>query len=158
MDFLLWLEETRVATFVGASNSILAYPSILFMHTLGLATVAGLSAFLCLSILGFAPALPMTALRPYVTALWSAFGLTALSGILLLLPAASSKTFSPIFLVKLTFVALAVAATHRLTSRAIRNPQADQAPVPQGAAGLAIASLLLWAGATTAGRLMAYLG
>lgn len=91
MDLLLWLEDTGIANWVGESNSILAYPSILFLHTLGLATVAGLSAFVCLRVLGFAQGLPLAALRPFVTAIWVAFGVTAFSGTLLLIAAASSK-------------------------------------------------------------------
>jgi hypothetical protein len=158
MDLLLWLEDTGIANWVGESNSILAYPSILFLHTLGLATVAGLSAVVCLRVLGYAAGLPLTSLRPFVTAIWAAFGVTAFSGTLLLIAAASSKVPSPIFLIKMLFVALAVVTLHVLTKRVIRNPQADQLPVSRQAHTLAATSLLLWVAATTAGRLMAYLG
>lgn len=157
MDLLVWIEETRLAVWVGSSNSIFAYPTILFMHTLGLATVAGLSAFLCLRVLGFARALPFAALRPFITAIWVAFAVTATSGTLLLIAVASSKGANPVFLVKMTLVALAVLCTHRLTTRVIRNPEADSRPLPSDAHALAMASLFLWVGATTAGRLMAYL-
>lgn len=56
------------------------------------------------------------------------------------------------------FVALAVVTMHVMTKRVIRNPQADQSPMPQQAHVLAATSLFLWMAATTAGRLMAYLG
>lgn len=157
MDLLLWLEDTRIALYVRESNSILAYPTILFLHTLGLATVAGLSAFLNLRVLGFARTLPFAALRPFITLIWVGFAVTAASGTALLIANASSKVQSPIFLVKLVFVALAVATLHLLTKQVFRNPLADRSPLPQRAHVLAVLSLLFWVGATTTGRLMAYI-
>jgi hypothetical protein len=157
MEFLLWLEDTRLANWIGESSSILAYPTILFLHTLGLATVAGLSAFLNLRVLGFAPALPFAVLTPFITATWVGFAVTAASGTALLLASASSKVQSPVFLVKLVFVALGVVTLHLMTKRVFRHPQADHAPLPRQARVLAATSLLLWVLATTAGRLMAYI-
>lgn len=156
MELLLWLESTWLAVWVRETNSILAYPTVLFLHTLGLATVAGLSAFLCLRVLGFARALPFAALRPFVTATWVAFGVTAASGTALLMAAASSKV-SLLFVVKLAFVLLAVVTLHRLSKQVFRNPLADTSPLPREAHALAVAMLLFWVGATTAGRLMAYI-
>ena len=157
MELLLWLENTGFAGWVRESNSLLAYPTILFLHTLGLATVAGLSAFLNLRVLGFAPALPFAALTPFIGATWVAFAVTAASGSALLVANASSKAQSPVFLVKLVFVALAIATLHLMTTRVFRNPRADQPPLPRGAHVLAVMSLVFWVAATTAGRLMAYI-
>jgi hypothetical protein len=158
MELLLWLESTRLATFVRESNSIFAYPTVLFMHTLGLATVAGLNAFLNLRVLGFARTLPFAALTRFVTAIWVGFAVTAASGTALLIANASSKVQSPIFFVKLAFVGLGVATLHLMTKQVFRNPLADQSPLPRQAHVLAVLSLLFWVAATTVGRLMAYLG
>jgi hypothetical protein len=157
MELLLWLEETRLALWVGGANTILAYPTVLFFHTIGLVTVAGFSALLNLRVLGFAPRLPFTALTPFIPAIWVAFAVTAASGTALLLPTASSKVPSPIFLIKLAFVGLALATLHLMTKQVFRNPLADQAPLPRQAQLLAASSLFFWVAATTAGRLMAYI-
>ena len=157
MEQLLWLEETRLALFVRESNSILAYPTVLFLHTLGLATVAGLSAFLNLRVLGFARTLPFVALTPFITAMWVGFAVTAASGTALLIANITSRLQSPIFLIKLVFVALAVVTMHLLARRVFRNPLADQSPLPRQAHVLAASSLFFWVAATTAGRLMAYI-
>jgi hypothetical protein len=157
MELLLWLEETRLAVWVRESVSILAYPTVLFVHTLGLATVAGLSAFLNLRLLGYARSLPLAALTMYITAIWAGFAVTAVSGAALLIADASTKMQMPIFYVKLGFVALALVGLHLLTTRVIRNPLADSLPLPRQAHLLAASSLLCWVGATTAGRLLAYL-
>jgi hypothetical protein len=156
MELLLWLESTSFFEWVRESNSLFAYPTFLFLHTLGLATVAGLSAFLNLRVLGFAPALPFSALTPFIRGIWVAFAVTAGSGLVLLIANVSSK-LTWIFFVKLIFVALAVSTLHLLTKQVFRNPAADQSPLPRRAHVLAVSSLLFWIGATTAGRLMAYI-
>jgi hypothetical protein len=157
MELLLWLEETWLAVWVRDSNTILAYPTVLFLHTLGLSAVAGLSAFLSLRVLGFARTLPFAALTPFITAIWVAFAVTAVSGTLLLVASASTKAPTPVFLVKLAFVVLGAVTLHRLAKQVFRNPQADQSPLPRQAHVLAVSLMLFWVGATTAGRLMAYL-
>ena len=57
----------------------------------------------------------------------------------------------------MVFVFLAVATLQLMSKRVFRNPRADQAPLPGEARMLAMASLIFWIGATTAGRLMAYI-
>jgi hypothetical protein len=156
MDFLLWIEETRFAQWVSAGNTILAYPTILFLHTLGLAGVAGLSAFISLRVLGFASSMPLSALRPFVKVIWVAFAVTAASGISLLMATATSKVPSPVFIVKMIFVALAVLMVHRLSKQVLGKTD-DQAPLPDNARMLALSAMLFWVAATTAGRLMAYI-
>ena len=157
MELLLWLEETRLALWVGGANTILAYPTVLFFHTLGLVTVAGLSALLSLRVLGLAPRLPFAALTPFIPAIWVAFAVTAASGTALLLPTASSKALSAIFLIKLAFVGAGVVTVHLMTKQVFRNPLADRSALPRRAQLLAASSLVCWVAATTAGRLMAYL-
>ena len=44
MAFLEWLESLSYAQWVRESPSLLAFPSLLFIHTLGMALVAGGSA------------------------------------------------------------------------------------------------------------------
>ena len=63
----------------------------------------------------------------------------------------------PVFAIKLTFIALAMVNLQLLYRRVFNDPQADTRPIPANARFLALTSLLLWVGATTAGRLMAYL-
>jgi hypothetical protein len=157
MEFLQWLENTGLATWIRESNSILAYPTILFCHTLGLGTVAGLSAFVNLRVLGFARGLPFSQLRPFIGAIWAAFALSAISGTALFIANASAKATSPTFIVKLAFVALAMVTVHLIATRVVRNPEADRSPLPRQAQVIALVSIALWVGATTAGRLLAYL-
>jgi hypothetical protein len=153
MDALQQIEQIGFLVWVREGGSILGYPLVLFLHTLGLGTIAGLNGVIDLRILGLAPQLrlaPMVRLFPII---WLAFAVTALSGTTLLLAAASTKLVSPVFYVKMVFVALALVNLQLLKTRT----GVDTGPLASGARVLAVTSLALWCAATMAGRLMAYL-
>ena len=158
MDFVYRLEQSGAMAWVRESGSLLGYPTILFLHTIGLAVVAGLSAGIDLRLLGFAPRLPLSSLAGAFRFIWAAFWVTALSGTVLLIADASTKLASEVFYVKMVFVGLAVVNTRLLKTRVFANPLADSTPVAASAKLLALSSLALWIATTTAGRLMAYLG
>src|SRR5581483_7935341 len=66
---LEWISNTELARWINESESILAYPGILFLHTLGLAMVVGFSLAVDARLVGVASRIPPTSLRrlfPYV--------------------------------------------------------------------------------------------
>jgi hypothetical protein len=158
MDLFVWLEQTALGTWVRESPTIWAYPTVLFLHTLGLAILVGLNAAIDVRILGLASELPVAPLKRLFPLMWAGFGINAFSGLLLMIADASTKMTNPVFYVKLVFVGLAVANAQLLKTRILDNPLIDKGPmVPMGRL-LAGTSLFFWAGAITAGRLMAYIG
>jgi hypothetical protein len=157
MEFIRQLEASGLSVWVKESGSLLGYPTILFLHTLGLAMVAGLNAGIDLRLLGFAPKVPLASLSRFFPLIWIAFVVTALAGGTLLIADATRKLSSPVFYVKLLFIALALANMQILRKRVFRDPEVDTRPLAPGIRPLAVTSLLLWIGATVAGRLMAYL-
>jgi hypothetical protein len=158
MDFLLRLEQSGFSSWVREGGTLWSYPAILFAHTLGLSTLAGVSAGIDLRIMGFARQIPMAPLARLFPLLWIAFAVTALSGTALLVADATTRLTSPIFYIKMVFVALALVNLQLLKVSVFRGPIADEQRLPANARLLAFTSLLFWVGATTAGRLMAYLG
>jgi len=158
MDSLLWLEQTRFAVWVRESGSLFAFPGILLLHTYGMALVVGIVAAIDLRILGFAPALPLAPLEKFLPILWVAFWLNAVTGTILLAADAAAKLTNPDFYVKMGFIALAVVNQWMIQKQVLRDPQIDHAPFPGRAKLLAVTSLVFWAGAITAGRLLAYVG
>ena len=158
MDFLNQVEQSGFATWVREGGTIWSYPTILFAHTLGLAVLAGISAGIDLRILGFAPQIPLAPLQRLFPLMWIAFGVTAASGLALLVADATARLASPIFYIKMIFVALAVANLEILRRQAFRSSSGDGPGVARNIKALAVSSILLWIAATTAGRLMAYLG
>jgi hypothetical protein len=158
MDFIIQLQHSAVMDWVRESGSLLGYPTILFLHTLGLATVAGLNGAMDLRLLGVAARVPLASLTRFFPFIWIAFAVTAATGVTLLIADAETKLRSGVFYVKLVFIILALINMHLLKKRVFTDPNADSHPVSTQARMLALSSLLFWVGATTAGRLMAYLG
>ena len=158
MDFLQWVEQTGLATWVRESSSLWAYPTILFLHTIGLATVVGLNARIDFRILGVASEVPLSPMVRFYPIMWAGFAVNALSGTALLMADASTKLANPVFYVKLVFIALALVNMRLLRTQVFRDPLVDKRPPTTNARILALTSLIFWIGATTAGRLMAYIG
>jgi hypothetical protein len=155
-DFLLWLETAAVSTWVRESGSVWGYPTILTAHTLGMSLLVGANAALDLRLLGVAPQVPLAPMEALFRALWGGAALSAITGLLLFAADASTKGTTIVFFVKLAFIAAAVVVARKL-HRTVYGQGADTAVVTPTAKVLAVASLLLWAGAITAGRFMAYL-
>jgi hypothetical protein len=158
MDLFVWLESTGLAAWVRESSSLWAYPTILFMHSLGMTIVVGLGIALDLRVMGLGSDMPLSPLQKCFPYLWAGFAINAVSGLLLLIADATTKFANPIFYLKLLFIALAVVATVMIRSKVFGTPGVDKVPVTSTSKFVALASLIFWIGAITAGRLMAYLG
>ena len=157
-DILFWIELTRVGSFVRESPSILAYPTVLFMHTIGLALLVGVSAVVDLRLLGFARRMPVQPLGRLFGIMWIGFWINAASGILLLMADASTKLINPVFFIKMFFIAAAVVMIWMMNRIVFRNQDFNYDAIPTGVKMMAGASLLCWVSATISGRLMAYVG
>lgn len=156
-----WLEGTALATWVREDPSIWAYPTILTLHTVGLGIVVGASAVVDLRLLGYGRKLRVGALAPLFPIMACAFTLNALSGVLLFIADATIKSGQWIFYVKLLSIFAALWVTFATRRIVLDNP--FEAPngrdhIPANGTRLALASMVLWAAAVTAGRLMAYIG
>jgi hypothetical protein len=155
-DLLVWLESAAISTWVRESGSLWAYPAVLAAHTIGMSLLVGANAVLDLRLLGVAPQVPLAPLAGVFRALWTGAAFSFISGALLFGADASTKGATIVFFVKLAFIAAAIVVAVRLR-RAFESPDADADRVPGRTRLLAALSLVLWAGAITAGRFMAYL-
>ena len=158
MSFLASIENSALAAWVRESSSLWAYPTILFLHTVGLGFLVGLNAAIALRLLGVARKLPLAPMESFYRIMWAAFWVNAISGALLLMADATTKLTNRVFYVKMAFVFLAVVNMAWMRRRVFRDDASEAASESRGARALAVASLFLWAGAITAGRLMAYFG
>ena len=145
---LAQLEQSGLATWIRESGVLYGYPLILFLHTLGLSTVVGLSTAIDLRLLGVASPVPLASLDRLFGVVWAGFALTGLTGALLFISDATKHASNPAFFVKLAFVAGGVATLALVRSRVFQRQQSG--------AFLAAASLGCWLVALSAGRLMAY--
>jgi len=154
MDFLTTLEELSFSTWV--REYIWAYPTILWLHVMGMAVVAGISGVISLRLLGISPRIAVQPLERLYPLMWWGFGVNAVTGTAMLLADASKKLVDPTFYIKMIFIFAGVAILQRTRNKVFRNLGPDGA-VPESARALAWAGLICWLGAVTAGRLLAYI-
>jgi hypothetical protein len=158
MNFLLKLEQIPFCVWLRESDSVWAFPMFLFLHTLSMSIVAGLSATLDLVFLGFWPKLPTSPLERLYGPIWLGFWISTATGIVLTVADATTRLTNPVFYVKMAFVFGGVWLLVLMRKRVFHDPELDHKVLPSSAKVLAWASLVCWLGAITAGRLLAYLG
>ena len=149
--FFAWLESAAPRAWIVESPSLFAFPGILAAHTIGLGFLAGLAAALDLRLLGVAPAIPPIAFARFVPVIWFGFWLNVLTGLALVLAYPTKALTNPVFYLKLSLIAGGLLIL-RATLRRIR-----EGPAISGSTKLlAAVSLVVWAAAIAAGRLLAY--
>jgi hypothetical protein len=159
VDVLAELEATWLATWVREAPSLWAYPTVLFLHTVGLGFLVGGNVAIDLRLLGVARQLPLAPMVRFFPVMWAGFWINAASGALLLVADATTKLTNPVFTIKMVFVLLGVLNMAWLKRRLFRDPGIVAGSVTSPYARMvAVTSLALWILATTAGRLMGYLG
>ena len=154
--FLETLENLGLSTWVRESPSKLAYPTILWLHVMGMGVVAGVGSMISLRLLGVSAKMPLRPLERLYPLMWWGFGVNAMTGTALLLASASKRLVDPTFYVKMIFIFAGVAVLQLTRNRVFRSLGPDGA-VPESAKTLAWAGLICWLGAVIAGRLLAYL-
>lgn len=149
MTIVTAIDQSALANFV--RDTIWVYPLMLTLHAIGLAFAAGVSVAMNLRVLGVAAGLPLAAMRRLQPLFYSALAVNAISGVGLVLNNPAKWLVDPLFYVKLTLLVLALIDSVVLAKRVFRVASAMA-----HARALAVASLVLWAGAITAGRMLAY--
>ena len=156
MAFLEWLSNTAFPTWVRESETVWAYPFVLFLHSLGMAMLVGFISVIDVKLLGVRR-LPLASLQRLMPIIWAGFWINAVTGVLLLV-IAPDKLRNPVFWVKLTLIALGMINLLFITRDVFGQPIPDNKPFSGRVKFLGATSLVVWMGAITAGRLMAYIG
>jgi hypothetical protein len=156
MSVLASFEQSGFSVWVRETPSLLGFPFILYLHTLGLAMLAGLSVGIDAWVLGARAGLPTAMLHGVYRVMWLGFGINALSGFALLAAYPAKALTNWVFFVKLGLVAGALWVLE-LTKRELSAAGAAGLDgASQRARRLAVLSLGLWAATILAGRLLAY--
>lgn len=150
------LQNSAFTEWFLGSPSIWAYPTVLTLHTVGMAILVGASFVINLRVLQVSGGIPLHRLQPLYRFIWIGFAINLLSGLVLFVTEAADRIVDPVFYVKISSVAAALWLGVMVKRRAIDRIDAPQAATLQSRS-LAVASLSLWAIAIVAGRLMAYL-
>ena len=157
MEYLKWIENLGLSAWVRESPRIWAFPTILLLHTVGMALCVGINAAIDLRILGFAPGIRLAPLERLLPILWLGFWINAITGTLLVMQDATTKLRNPDFYMKMIFIAIALVIL-RMTQKKVFRNGIDDGQLPFNAKVLAALSLFFWLAAITAGRLLAYVG
>ena len=153
-----WIEETRVALWVG--ESLWGYPLLLSLHIVGLASVVGIFTMLNFRLLGVIKEVGFEPLGTLFGLAWIGLTINSLSGLALFSSQATIFVTNTPFLIKIASIVLGVLIA-RLILKRVRSDGFDwdsgtSAP-DRSVKILAVASLTCWTFATFGGRLIAYL-
>ena len=156
MELLTALEQSAFAVWVREATTIWAYPTILTLHTAGLAVLVGANAAFDLRLFGVGRDIALSQMERFFTVMWIGFGLNAITGAMLFAVDATTKGIATVFMYKLAFIVAGVVLMV-LLRRAVYGQGRDRAIVTPTAKTFAGLSLLMWTAAIVAGRLQAYL-
>ena len=150
------IEETGISTWIRDSPSIFAYWFILSFHAIGMGLLVGASVVIDLRLLGVAKDLPLSPLKGLYRIIWIGFWIQIVSGALLLIAYPTKALTNPDFYIKLTLIGFAVAIMHTIRKRVFTDSALNESEMMIKGKALAVWSLIIWTGAVTAGRLLAY--
>ena len=139
------------------SPSVWAFPTILTLHTAGLAVLVGASWLLDLRLLGISNRnSPLSAYRWVFPAIAAGLIVNLLTGVLLFIKNATTWGAAAPFFVKMLLVAVSVGLLLPIRKYTLASNDGNL-EVSGNVRLLAIASILSWSAAVTAGRMLAYL-
>ena len=156
MGILAWLESLPLSVWVHESPSVWAQPTVLTLHTMGMAVLVGAAWVLDLRLLGINRNVPLSAFRWVFRAVTVGLIVNLVTGVMLFAGRATLWGTAVPFLIKIGLV-IAGAATLLPLRSYVLDSDPEQRDVSSRARLLAVASILAWAAAITAGRLLAYL-
>ena len=149
------LDQSAFSTWLLSTNSVWAYPTVLTLHTFGMMVLVGAAVMIDLRLLGFGRAISLESLRSMFSVIWAGLILSAITGTMLFIAEATTRARQPLFWLKLLVVAVGV-VTIVMIKRSLFDRGAEPVSLDGGVKALALASLLAWGAASTAGRLLAY--
>ncbi|WP_458789744.1 hypothetical protein [Yoonia sp. MH D7] len=152
MEFLLPLEESGLGMLI--SSSIWGYPIALSLHALGMGVLVGISVMFALRIVGFADAIPITAIKPYWRLAIAGFLVNLISGTALFMGSATSLAANWAFLSKIGMLTVSLILTYQMVKVCMTDTAGE---VTNAHRLLAISSLSAWVVTIIFGRLIGYI-
>jgi len=174
MELLASLELTDFSTWLRESDW--GYPVVLCVHAVGMGMVVGITWMYCARVLGFAKEFPLWGFDRLFGLAWFGFAINAVSGVLLFIGEPRRLAVTPAFWIKMVLIVFAGLSLWALEKALHGEPDhgalaagalggaggaivADASAavvVTRGAKVAAIASIVFWLAAITAGRIIGY--
>jgi hypothetical protein len=153
-SFLEWLQDLPLSMWIAGSESLLSFPFVLFLHSIGMGLSAGSAFVVCMRLVGIGRPLPVSSLRIFFKIFWAGFFLNVVTGSLLFAAHATTTGYIPLYYAKLTLIAVGMVLSVPLR-RFVDGPGSDSV-IPPLVKTVAAVSLLVWVAVITSGRLIAY--
>jgi hypothetical protein len=156
VSFLAYLKASAFSEWL--SISMLGFPTLIALHSVGMAIVVGLSLMVTLSLYGALPGIGDAVLpRLLNVAVWG-FVLNFLTGLALFITRGPEYITSLVFLVKMLLVIVGAVILFWLREQLARRALTTGRGTSDGIVrAMSLAASLVWFGAVVAGRLIAYL-
>ena len=153
-SFFEWLQGLSLSTFIAESDSIWSFPTVLFLHSVGMGLSAGSAFVVGLRLLGVGHPLPVSSLRVLFKIFWGGFVLNFVTGSVLFAAHATTTGYVPMYYAKLALILVGVILVFPM--RRFVDSDASDGVSPIHVKALALVSLGVWIGVITTGRLIAY--
>lgn len=154
--FFIWLEGSAFSTWLREAPSIMVFPFILILHTVGLAFLVGANVAIDARVLGLARGVPLISLSRYYRWMWAGFWVNAFSGVLLLIAYPTKAMTNPVFYAKLGMIGAALYMASVIRRSMLGGAAGAGVQAPGRLKMLAAASLAAWVVSIFAGRFLAY--
>ena len=154
-SYFQWLQSLPPSVWISESESIWAYPLVLFLHSIGMGLSVGSAFAICLRLLGVARPLAVSSLRVLLRIFWGGFYLNLVTGSLLFAAAATRTGYIPIYYVKLILILFGMILS--IPIRRFVDGDASDRVIPLRIKTLAAVSIVIWTSVITTGRLIAYI-
>ena len=155
MWFFQRLQDSEFTNWFLGSDSIWTYPTVLTLHTVGMAMLVGASIVVHLRVLQVAPGFPLDRLSGLYRIAWVGFLINLISGVVLFITEAADRVADPVFYVKLGSIGVALWLGVLIKRWLIDRP--GPTTKLRAAQFLSLTAIGLWIVAIVAGRVMAYL-
>lgn len=153
---MVYLQESAFSEWLAVS--MLGFPTLIALHSVGMAVVVGLSLIVTLRLHGSLPDIEIDLVPKLLTvAIWG-FSLNFITGILLFITRGSEYITSVTFLTKMLLVIVSAVLIFWLRQYLKRPGTAsDDVMAGRSARFLSLVATVSWFGAVVAGRMIAYL-
>jgi len=156
LSFLAYLEASAFSEWL--LISMLGFPTLIALHSVGMAVAVGLSLMVTLQLNHILTGLSAQLIPKFLSiAVWG-FALNLITGIALFVSRGQEYITSTIFLVKMLLVIVSALILFWLRRHLLRMKLATDKLVSNGVArGMSVVFAATWVGAVISGRLIAYL-
>ena len=153
-SYFEWLQDLPFSMWIAGSESLLSFPLVLFLHSVGMGLSAGSAYVICMRLVGVGRPLPVSSLRVFFKIFWGGFFLNLVTGSILFAAHATTTGYVPMYYAKLALIVVGMVLSAPI--RAFVDGAGSDGAVPSRVKALAVLSLLVWTAVITTGRLIAY--